>query len=47
LKSLIPLKKRKNDIVPSLEFAVSIKGIKGALAVVGKYLGSIGDIELM
>ncbi|MCX5688001.1 MAG: UPF0280 family protein [Candidatus Omnitrophica bacterium] len=38
--------KEKKDIVPSLEFALSIKGVKGAVAILGKDLGSIGDIEL-
>ena len=38
--------KEKKDIVPSLEFAISIKGVKGAVAILGKDLGSIGDIEL-
>jgi len=38
--------KEKKDIAPSLEFALSIKGIKGAVVILGKDLGSIGDIEL-
>jgi ApbE superfamily uncharacterized protein (UPF0280 family) len=38
--------KEKKDIAPSLEFAISIKGVKGAVAILGKDLGSIGDIEL-
>ena len=38
--------KEKKDIAPSLEFALSIKGVKGAVAILGKDLGSIGDIEL-
>jgi len=38
--------KEKEDIAPSLEFAISIKGVKGAIAILGKDLGSIGDIEL-
>jgi len=38
--------KEKKDIAPSLEFAISIKGVKGVVAILGKDLGSIGDIEL-
>ena len=38
--------KEKKDIAPSLEFALSIKGIRGAVAILGKDFGSIGDIEL-
>lgn len=38
--------KKKKDIAPSLEFALSIKGVKAAAAILGKDLGSIGDIEL-
>jgi ApbE superfamily uncharacterized protein (UPF0280 family) len=38
--------KEKKDITPGLEFAMSIKGVKGAVAILGKDLGSIGDIEL-
>ena len=38
--------KEKKDIASSLEFALSIKGVKGAVAILGKDLGSIGDIEL-
>ena len=38
--------KEKKDIAPGLEFAISIKGVKGAAAILGKYFGSIGDIEL-
>ena len=38
--------KEKKDIAPSLEFALSIKGVKSAVAILGKDLGSIGDIEL-
>ena len=38
--------KDRKDIAPSLEFALSIKGIKGAAAILGKDFGSIGDIEL-
>ena len=38
--------KEKKDIAPSLEFALSIKGVKGAVAILGKDLGSMGDIEL-
>lgn len=39
--------KNKKDIAPSLEFALSIKGVKGAIAILGKDFGSIGDIELV
>ncbi|OIO33690.1 MAG: hypothetical protein AUJ70_02745 [Candidatus Omnitrophica bacterium CG1_02_40_15] len=38
--------KEKKDIAPSLEFALSIKGVKAAVVILGKELGSIGDIEL-
>ena len=38
--------KDRKDIAPGLEFALSIKGIKGAAAILGKDFGSIGDIEL-
>jgi ApbE superfamily uncharacterized protein (UPF0280 family) len=38
--------KEKKDISPSLEFALSIKGVKAAVAILGKDLGSIGDVEL-
>ncbi|MCX5692139.1 MAG: UPF0280 family protein [Candidatus Omnitrophica bacterium] len=39
--------REKKDIAPSLEFALSIKGVKGAVAILGKDFGSIGDIELV
>ncbi len=39
--------KGKKDIAPSLEFAISIKGVKGAVAILGKNLGSIGNVELV
>ena len=39
--------KEKGDIAPSLEFALSIKGVKAAVAILGKDFGSIGDIELV
>lgn len=39
--------KEKKDIAPSLEFALSIKGVKGAVAILGKDFGSVGDIELI
>jgi ApbE superfamily uncharacterized protein (UPF0280 family) len=38
--------KKKDDIAPGLEFALSIKGVKGAVAILGNNFGSIGDIEL-
>jgi uncharacterized protein len=38
--------KERSDIASSLEFALSIKGVKGAVAILGKDFGSIGDIEL-
>jgi len=38
--------RERKDIAPSLEFALSIKGIIGAAAILGKDFGSIGDIEL-
>ena len=38
--------KEKQDIAPSLEFAISIKGVKAAVAILGKDFGSIGNIEL-
>jgi len=38
--------KKKKDIAPSLEFALSIKGVLGAVIILGKDFGSIGDIEL-
>lgn len=38
--------KEKKDIKPALEFVMSIKGIKGAVAVLGKDFGSVGEIEL-
>ena len=38
--------KEKKDIASGLEFAISIKGVKGAVIILGKDLGSIGDIEL-
>jgi len=38
--------KEKKDIVPGLEFALSVEGVKGAVAILGKDLGSMGDIEL-
>jgi ApbE superfamily uncharacterized protein (UPF0280 family) len=39
--------KKKNDIKKALEFAVSVEGIKGAVAILGKDFGSVGDIELV
>lgn len=38
--------KEKKDIAPGLEFGLSIKGVKGAVVILGKDFGSIGDIEL-
>jgi len=38
--------KGKRDIAPGLEFALSIKGVKAAVAILGKDLGSMGDVEL-
>jgi len=38
--------KKKKDIAPSLKFALSIKGVKAAVAILGKELGSIGNVEL-
>ena len=38
--------KTREDIKPALEFAVSIKGIQGALIVLGKDFGASGNIEL-
>ncbi|MDP8230354.1 MAG: UPF0280 family protein [Candidatus Gorgyraea atricola] len=38
--------KTKHDIKPALEFATSIKGIQGALIVLGKDFGVSGNIEL-
>ncbi|MDP2911417.1 MAG: UPF0280 family protein [Candidatus Omnitrophota bacterium] len=38
--------KEKKDIAVSLEFSLSIQGVRGAVAILGKDLGSIGDIEL-
>ena len=38
--------KEKNDIAPCLEFALSIKGVKGAIIILGKDFESMGDIEL-
>lgn len=38
--------KTKHDIKPVLEFATSIKGIQGALLVLGKDFGVSGNIEL-
>lgn len=38
--------KEKKDIKPALEFAVSIKGVEGALAIIGSDFGSAGNIEL-
>jgi hypothetical protein len=39
--------KEKKDIAPSLEFAISIKGVRGAIAILGKNLGSMGNVELV
>ncbi|MFA4990978.1 MAG: UPF0280 family protein [Candidatus Omnitrophota bacterium] len=38
--------KDKKDIKAALEFAVSIKGVEGALAIIGSDFGSAGNIEL-
>jgi uncharacterized protein len=38
---------KKEDIRPCLEYAVSIKGVKGVLIVYGKDFGVSGDIELI
>lgn len=38
--------KKKEDIRSGLDFALSIKGIQGALIVCGKDFGVLGDIEL-
>ena len=37
---------QKQDIRLALEFAVSIKGVQGALIICGKDFGVLGDIEL-
>ena len=37
----------KQDIYSVLEFAMSIKGVKGVLIVLGKDFGVSGDIELV
>ncbi|MDP2921440.1 MAG: UPF0280 family protein [Candidatus Omnitrophota bacterium] len=39
--------REKKDIAPGLEFALSIKGVKGAIAILGKDFGSMGDVELV
>jgi len=38
--------KEKADIEKALRFAVSIEGVKGAVAILGENFGSIGSIEL-
>jgi hypothetical protein len=38
--------KEKKDIALGLEFALSIKGVRGAVVILGKDLGSIGEVEL-
>lgn len=38
--------KKSKDIRPALKFAHSIGGVKGALIILGKDFGAIGDIEL-
>ena len=37
---------QKQDIRLALEFAISIKGVRGALIICGKDFGVLGDIEL-
>lgn len=37
---------KHDDIEPALNFAKRIKGVKGALVIIGEALGAIGDIEL-
>lgn len=39
--------KTKDNIKPALKFAYSIRGVQGAIAVLGNEFGSIGDIELV
>jgi uncharacterized protein len=39
--------KTKDDISSGLEFALSVKGVTGAVAILGESLGSIGDVELV
>jgi len=39
--------KEKKDIAPALKFAMSIQGIKGVVAILGKDFGSVGDIEFV
>ncbi len=39
--------KRKEDIKPSLKWALNIKGVKGALIIYKKDFGVLGDIELV
>lgn len=39
--------REKKDIAQGLEFALSIKGVKGGVAILGKDFGSIGDVELV
>lgn len=38
---------KEEDIRPALNFATSIKGVRGALIVYGKDFGASGDIELI
>ena len=38
--------KKTRDIKPALDFAISIDGIKGALIILGKDFGVLGEVEL-
>lgn len=38
---------REKDITPALEKVVKIKGIQGAVVILGDKLGALGDVELM
>ena len=38
--------KKTRDIKPALDFAISIDGVKGALIILGKDFGVLGEIEL-
>jgi hypothetical protein len=38
---------RPDDLAPALEWAASIPGVDGALAVLDDKLAAVGDIELV
>jgi hypothetical protein len=39
--------KSKNDIKPTLDFGIKIKGVTGIIIIIGNEMGAIGKVELV